>query len=248
MWTMHDVRSVSELLAELAPKEVAEHLDEARERIGRARDRIADDVARTSIAQLPAAFPVPLCVALDAMLRSAPWVVSERVETPEGNWTIDLIDNSYQPLAEVAVHDPFSALCLTDEFIATIAELSGYGDRQVITTRRWVNRYGPDDGIAPHEDTTGDFQIMICLSAPPPSFGGRLVLANGATADLQQGDLLVMTHADVLHWTTPLAADTPHHRATATCRYYVEGGRLPRSKVLPHTEAGPRVRSGATPA
>jgi hypothetical protein len=250
MWADDDVRTVCDLLTHAGCSDgervASAGLRHAAARLDADQPRIVDDVELSSIGHVPAAFPADLCAALDTALRGASWIVSERVETAEGRWTIDLIDNSYQPLGRTTVADAFSALCLATGFIEAVAVMAGYGDQEVVTTRRWVNRYGPDDGIAPHEDTTGDFQIMICLDAPPPSYGGTLVLANDATADLQRGDLLIMAHADVRHWTTPLSADTPTPRATATCRYYVADGRLPHSRVLPHTTAGPRARPEAS--
>lgn len=251
MWTADDCASIRSLLPAVQPPagaSVEDHLRQVGQRLSAEREAIADAVRRTSIMHVRALFADWFCTALDDRLRAAAWVVSERVETADGSWTIDLVDNSYAPLGETVVRDPFTALCLAPEFVGAVGELSGYADQTVITSRRWVNRYGPGDAIAPHEDTTGDFQIMICLEAPPPRHGGRLVLANGASADLQRGDLLVMAHASVVHWTTPLDQHAPQERATATCRYYVEGGRLPRSTVLAHTEAGPRARPDGGPA
>jgi hypothetical protein len=249
MWTADDTREIAKLVEpDRADGETpfAALLGGIQDRIIDERERIADDIARTSIAQVRGLFPAKLCGRMDDQLRAASWIVSERVETDDGSWTIDLIDNAYSAIAAVIARDAFSALCLARDFITEIAELSGYGGQEVVTTRRWVNRYQAGDAIAPHEDTTGDFQLMICLDAPPTQFGGRLVLANGAAADLQRGDLLVMKHAAVVHWTTPLAEDTPTPRATATCRYYVRDGRLPHSKMLPHTAAGPRTQPTGT--
>ncbi|WEH12240.1 hypothetical protein [Streptomyces sp. VNUA24] len=208
-------------------------------------ETIRRDVDTTSVAHVENAFPRWLCDIVDTGLRDDPRIVTERVDTPNGRWSIDLIDNSYQPIGESDADDPFSVLCLSPAFTTFLADATGFTEK-VVTTRRWVNRYAEGDAIAPHDDTTGDFQVMICLSAPPSEFGGTLVLENGTEVDLQQGSVLVMQHAGLVHWTTPIASGAPRPRATATCRYYVENGRLPHSKVLPHTVAGPRtgVRSG----
>jgi hypothetical protein len=221
-----------------ASETLAAEVAAAGARLSSAAPALAAEVRETSIGHVRGLFSPELCDALNDELKHRTEVVVERVETDEGRWQIDLIDNAYLPIAATVPADPFSVLCLDPEFFQAIGEISAFTE-PVITTRRWVNRYGPGDSITPHDDTTGDFQIMICLEAPPTEFGGTLVFENGVSADLQRGDLLIMRHAGLVHWTTVLADNVPCQRATATCRYYVEGGRLPRSKVMAHTLAGP---------
>ncbi|WP_240137662.1 2OG-Fe(II) oxygenase [Streptomyces sp. MUM 178J] len=243
MWTSDEAQTFADYLCKedsAARWRIATEVLAAGDRIRDAREGLATQVAETSIGHLKGFLPKGICADLDLFLRERTTIVTERVEAAEGKWQIDLIDNEYLPLAETAAKDPFSALCLAPGFIAGIAEIASFAEN-TITTRRWVNRYGAGDSIAPHDDTTGDYQIMICVAAPPAEYGGALVFEDGTEADLQQGDLLVMKHAELVHWTTPLAADTPGERATATCRYYVEGGRLPRSRVLAHSVAGPKT-------
>ncbi len=243
MWSVSEARQTADMLSLPSPEtyqEVTTAILDAGERIREENGTVRDAVQGSSIGYMGGVFSAGLCTLLNEHLLHWSDIVTEQVDTPEGTWRIDLIDNSYEPIERVTPRDPFSLLCLSRPFISFIADITGYTD-PVITTRRWINRYGPGDGIAPHDDTTGDFQIMICLDAPPASYGGTLILENGAEANLQVGDLLVMRHAGVIHWTTPLAPTTPRDRATATCRYYVANGRLPKSKLLPHSHSGPRT-------
>jgi hypothetical protein len=246
MWSVNEARSTADMLGLPGPEareEVITAILDAGQRIQEENGTVRDAVQDSSIGYMGGVFSAGLCALLNEHLLNWSEIVTEQVATSEGSWRIDLIDNSYEPIEQVTPRDPFSLLCLSEPFIAFIADITGYTN-PVITTRRWVNRYGPGDGIAPHDDTTGDFQIMICLDAPPASYGGTLILENGAEANLQVGDLLVMRHAGVVHWTTPLASTTPRDRATATCRYYVANGRLPKSKLLPHSQVGPHTRGG----
>ncbi|MER6738964.1 hypothetical protein [Streptomyces puniciscabiei] len=233
--------------ANLAPdnagrqEEVAREVCDAGQRLRAQLPELTRLVTRDTIAHVPALFSPETMSQLDEHLSALPGLVTERVETKEGAWSIDLLDNTYTPFADTEAQEPFSVLSLATELVEAIASVTGFTS-PVVTTRRWVNRYGIGDSIAPHDDTTGDFQIMICLTAPHADCGGELVLANGVSVVLAAGDLLIMKHADVVHWTTPILPTALAHRATATCRYHVDGGRMPRSKVLPHTQQGPRSR------
>ncbi|MGC5329161.1 2OG-Fe(II) oxygenase [Micromonospora sp. DT62] len=243
MWRQDDLDSFASQLYpddEVAQARAREELLSAAASLRDAQDELRRSIAETSIACLRGFLGDQVCEDLDRHLREQTPIVIEKVHAEQGRWQIDLIDNEYIPIAETKAGDPFSVLCLSPGFIAAIAEMSGFGET-VVTTRRWVNRYGAGDSITPHDDTTGDFQVMICTTAPPGEYGGALVFENGTEATLQRGDLLVMRHADLVHWTTPLRDDVPSPRATATCRYYVEGGRLPRSRVYDHSLVGPKT-------
>ncbi|MCU1496875.1 MAG: hypothetical protein JWM47_828 [Acidimicrobiales bacterium] len=206
------------------------------------RPDLARSIRATTACLAPAFLPKTQVRAMNVVLERAA-SERERVETEDGSWTIELIDNSYGSLILDEGADPFSALVLGEDFLAAIGELVGADPDSVFTTRRWVNTYGPGDFITPHVDTTGDFSVILCLEAPPPKSGGELTFGNGTTMALDIGDLVVMTHADeVAHWTTPLAPtpETPvPRRRTAVCRYYVRGGREPRSRIGQHTLSGP---------
>lgn len=243
MWNADEARVFAGYLSPQAGADqdrVVDAVLQAGERVRQARHQLTEEVEKTSIGHVRGFLAAEVCDRLDQYLRERTEIVVERVEASEGRWQIDLIDNAYLPLAETVAHDPFSVLCLSTHFISAMAEISGFS-RRTITTRRWVNRYAAGDSITPHDDTTGDYQIMICVDAPPVQYGGELQFEDGTSADLQRGDLLIMRHAGLVHWTTPLAEDTPGERATATCRYYVEDGRLPRSKVYAHSLAGPKT-------
>lgn len=179
----------------------------------------------------------------------------ERVETADGSWTIELIDNSYQDIDATPIRDPFSALTLSRPFLESLCAIVGVESDAVFTTRRWVNYYLLGDHITEHVDTTGDFSVLLCLEAPSMENGGALVHESGLTFHLAPGDLVVMSHADeVSHWTTALVGtdSTPApRRVTAVCRYYIRGGREPRSRLGAHTlrgpvtEQSPRLLAGA---
>jgi hypothetical protein len=151
-----------------------------------------------------------------------------------GSWSICMLDDTLSPFRYDNGDDPFSILMMNKPFVSAICSIVGTGSENLLTTKRWVNFYRIGQYITPHKDTTGDFQVVLCLDAPPLMNGGNVVLENIANIGLNSGDLLLFKASEILHWTQPLTAtlNSPEPvRITGICRFYLIGGKEPHSAV-----------------
>lgn len=168
-----------------------------------------------------------------AILDALPFASTKRQDIQAaagGNWSVFMLDESLGPFAADAGDDAFSILMLSTRVVAAICDVVGKAPGQLLATKRWINRYQPGEYITPHKDTTGDFQAVVCLEAPPPGHGGELGFETGAPCALRTGDLLLFAASAIRHWTAPLVASpaVPEPvRYTGICRFYVVGGNNP---------------------
>lgn len=149
-----------------------------------------------------------------------------------GRWMIAMLDDTLRPFQPDSGDDPFSSLMLSAEVTDFLCSISGIPSASLLTTKQWLNRYSTGQFINAHKDTTGDYQAVLCLVAPPPENGGALVLDGIGSVHLNSGDLLLFRAAEILHWTLPLhptEALTDPVRITGIFRVYVKGGREPGS-------------------
>jgi len=151
-----------------------------------------------------------------------------------GDWTVHMIDETLSSFHVDTGSEPLSQLQLCYSMISLICKIAGVLPSDIMTTKRWINRYRSGEYITPHKDTTGDFQSVLCLAAPPSECGGYIETENGHQILLQPGDMLISHASEVRHWTTPLRPTSLNPqpvRVTAVCRFYVFGGKDPLSAV-----------------
>lgn len=164
----------------------------------------------------------------------------QRIDAKKGGrWSLYELDYTLAPFMLDGGQDPFSVLLLSSPVVDAICRVVGVAPNRLLTTKRWLNCYYEEEYIMPHKDTTGDFQALLCLTAPPAENGGQLVIQDTAEIVLATGDLLIFKPSSVKHWTLPLkkSALVPNPtRITAVCRFYIQGGNEPDSAVAVYDE------------
>jgi hypothetical protein len=152
----------------------------------------------------------------------------------DAKWSISMLDETLNQFKPDTGEDFLSVIMLSSSVVNLICRIAGTSPDRLLTTKRWINRYYAGEFITPHIDNTGDFQTILCLSAPPASHGGQVILRDIGSFDLAAGDMLMFSASSIEHWTSPLQTptNTPDPiRLTGICRYYIIGGKEPNSRI-----------------
>ncbi|QSM02053.1 RNA demethylase [Mycobacterium phage prophi68-1] len=123
---------------------------------------------------------------------------------------------------------PLSEIFCRNTTIAAMERALGVSNIDPKHVDCWANRYRVGERIAPHRDSSGSVQFIVCLKAPIDLTSGGILHLKVADAlfpcPLTPGDALLWEATSIEHWTTPLVA-TQHEptpeRITLVGRYYL---------------------------
>jgi hypothetical protein len=205
-------------------------------------ERVIAEFATTRAVLLQSFLPpdVATAVGTDILLSRRP-VQEIRTSKVGASWSLQMLDDSLAPFAVNSGGDLFSAILLYEPVSELLCAIAGTTTQRLLTTKRWVNCYREGQFITPHVDTTGDFQAVLCLSAPPPNHGGEILMGVDRRITLVPGDLLLFAASSIEHSTLPVRASPSAPdpvRVTGVCRYYRLDGRRPDSKVALYDDGG----------
>lgn len=191
---------------------------------------------------LPSFIPLTALTQMVEAIGSANLGFEKIVTTKHGaQWALHMLDDGLEPFQTDTGDDLFSRTLLSAEVVDVLCTIAGVSEKDLLTTKRWINRYLNGQFITPHVDTTGDFQALLCLAAPPPGHGGELQIGCHAQIVLAPGDLLLFAASSVQHRTFPLLSSEQipePMRLTGVCRFYLREGIRPDSRVAIFDEGG----------
>jgi alkylated DNA repair dioxygenase AlkB len=104
--------------------------------------------------------------------------------------------------------EPCDGLALNPSFYDQCHAISGLGPFDPAQTQVWINRYQPGDWIPPHEDKSGDVQVLVCLEAPPAGETGGVLHVLDQPYPLATGDVVLFRASGLEHRMTQIEGDT----------------------------------------
>ena len=102
---------------------------------------------------------------------------------------------------------PCDGLAVNAAFLAQVSAITGLGPFDQAQTQVWVNRYQPGEWVPPHQDRSGDCQLLICLEAPPEGAVGGVLHVEDQPVPLVAGDAVVFRASGLNHRMTPVEGD-----------------------------------------
>jgi hypothetical protein len=222
------------LESKITSKEVSSILNKTFFQINADKDRLASDFETNKYVLFRKFIPIKLARAIEFSL---PYITSryQHINAKAGgDWSVYMLDESLRAFSNTQKSDAFSTLILSEPLVRLLCYIAGSKIENLLTTKRWINYYKLGEYITAHKDTTGDFQAVLCLTAPPKINGGQLIIENIAELTLNTGDLLFFRASSVRHWMLPLKRTkklSDPIRVTTICRFYEIGGKDPYSAV-----------------
>lgn len=177
---------------------------------------LSDSATPPSPLSLPAALAadwaargVALAVGAIDPTRAARWEAQTR-DLPGGPRCVPrfpMVTWFEQSFAGDARGEPCDGLALNAAFYDQCQAITGAGPFDPAQTQVWINRYQPGDWIPPHEDKSGDVQVLVCLEAPPAGETGGVLHVEDQPYPLATGDVVLFRASGLNHRMTQIEGD-----------------------------------------